>query len=141
MKTIDDAIFAMYDSISFERGERPDWNRHREIFAPDARLMRITDDGMFVFNSESYIQDIESKVISGEMPSFWEREIWRETREFDDMAHVLSAYESRRSRTGAFLGRGVNSIQLFRVGENWRIGAMTWRRDGEHVRISDDPEL
>ena len=37
---------------------------------------------------------------SGTMPSFWEGKVWRE---FDDVAHVLSAYEARRSRAGKFL--------------------------------------
>lgn len=130
----------MYSSISFEPGARPDWSRTREIFAADARMMRITDRGMFVFDGASYIDDIEAKIASAELPSFWEAEIWRETREFGEMAHVLSAYESKTSRDGEFLARGVNSIQMFRDASGWHIGAMTWRRDGEHVRISPTQE-
>jgi hypothetical protein len=55
------------------------------------------------------------------------------------MAHVLSAYETRRSKNGETLNRGVNSIQLFRVDGQWRVSAMLWRREGTAVRIGDSP--
>ena len=70
-----------------------------------------------------------------EMPSFWEAELWRETRQFDDVAHVLSAYETRRTRGGELLNLGVNSIQLLRRDGRWWISAMIWRREGANVRI------
>jgi hypothetical protein len=74
---------------------------------------------------------------SGEMPSFWEGELWRETRQFEDVAHVLSAYETRRTRDSEALNRGVNSIQLFRRDGRWWVSAMIWRREGRNVRIPE----
>jgi hypothetical protein len=74
------------------------------------------------------------------MTSCWESEIWRETRQFGEVAHVLSAYESRRSRDGEIRNRGVNSIQLFRRGDHWSISAMLWRREGREVRIPDSSD-
>jgi hypothetical protein len=43
------------------------------------------------------------------------------------VAHVLSAYEtkSRRDAVGV-LGRGLNSLQLVRVGNDWRIVSLLW---------------
>lgn len=55
------------------------------------------------------------------------------------MAHVLSAYETHRSRNGEFMNRGVNSIQMFRRDGHWWISAMIWRREGKNVRIGDGP--
>ena len=96
------------------------------------------DDGVFAFDLTSYRRDFERMIDSGEMPSFWEGELWRETRRFDNVAHVLSAYETRRNRAGEVVNRGVNSIQLFRRGDRWWISAMIWRREGATVRIPDD---
>jgi len=135
MHDLDAVIAAMYDTISFEAGQRPDWSRHDEIFAPGARMVRITDDGVFAFDEGTYQSDIEKMIDDGTLPAFWEAELWRETRQFGEMAHVLSAYESRRGREGAYLGRGVNSIQLFRTDNGWRISAMLWRREGVNVKI------
>jgi len=128
--SLDSVIAEMYDSVCFEGGQRPDWGRQAAIFAPGARLVRINDDGVFEFDLESYRLNFEAMIDSGEMPSFWEGEIWRETYQLGEMAHVLSAYETRRTRGGEMLNLGVNSIQLFRRDGRWWISAMIWRRGG-----------
>ena len=133
--TLDDIIQAMYETVSYEEGGHPDWEREAQIFAPGARLVRINDEGIFEFDRQTYRRDFERMIAEGQLPSFWEGELWRETRLFGDMAHVLSAYETRRGRDGAVINRGVNSIQLFRRDGEWKISAMIWRREGRDVRI------
>ena len=121
MNDLDAIIAAMYESVCYEAGGHPDWKTDEEIFAPGARMVRINDSGVFEFDMPSYRENFEQMISSGELPSFWEGEIWRETRLFGDMAHVLSAYETRRTRNGPLLNRGVNSIQLFYDGSRWWI--------------------
>ena len=135
MRDLDGIIAELYDTVCFENGSRPDWSRQAAIFAPGARLVRVHDGGVFEFDPASYRQNFEAMIDSGEMPSFWEAELWRETRQFDDVAHVLSAYETRRARGGELLNHGVNSIQLFRRDGRWWVSAMIWRREGANVRI------
>src|SRR5256885_1876919 len=137
MNDLDTVMTIMYEEVSFEPGTRPDWRRQNEIFAPGARLVRINDTGILTFDVDSFRKDFEQMIDSGELPSFWEGEIWRETRLFGEMAHVLSAYETRRTRNGPLLNRGVNSIQLFRRDGRWWISAMIWRRAGKNVTIPD----
>ncbi len=139
MNDLDAIITEMYETVCFENGQRPDWKRQEAIFAADARMVRINDSGVFEFDLQSYKENFESMIDSGEMPSFWEGELWRETREFGDMAHVLSAYATRRTRRGEVLNRGVNSMQLFKRDGRWWISAMIWRREGRNVRIPDAP--
>lgn len=139
MNDLNAIIAAMYESVCFEPGERIDWKRQDEIFARGARLVRISDDGVFEFDAESYKADLDAMFDSGVLTSFWEGELWRETRQFGEMAHVLSAYETRRSRGGEILNRGVNSIQLYRRDGRWWISAMLWRREGKQLRIADAP--
>ena len=50
------------------------------VFAPNARLVRVTDEGVFEFDPESYRANLEAMIDSGAMTSFWEEETWRETR-------------------------------------------------------------
>ena len=135
--SIDSVIAEMYEMVSFEPGTRPDWSRQLEIFTPDARLVRVNDEGVFEFTPETFRRNFESMIDSGVLPSFWEGEIWRETHQFAEVAHVLSAYETRRTRDGAMVNRGVNSIQLFERDGRWWISAMIWRRDGKAVKIPD----
>lgn len=140
MNELSGVIDEMYASICFEPGERPDWNSEAVMYAPGARMVRINDDGIFEFDLDSYRADFERMIDSGEMPSFWEGELWRDTQLFgDDTAHVLSAYETRRTRNGPVLNRGVNSIQLFRRDGRWWISAMIWRREGRAFKIPNGP--
>ena len=139
MKDLDSIIAEMYDQVCFEGGQRPDWERQKKIFAPGARMVRVNDGGVFEFDMDAYRINFEEMIDSGEMPTFWEGEIWRETNHFDDVAHVLSAYETRRTRNGEMLNRGVNSIQLFRRDGRWWISAMIWRREGRTVKIPTSP--
>lgn len=135
--SIDSVIAEMYEMVSFEPGTRPDWSRQPAIFAPGARLVRVNDSGVFEFGLDSFRESFESMIDTGVLPSFWEGEIWRETHQFAEVAHVLSAYETRQTRDGSVINRGVNSIQLFERGGRWLISAMIWRRDGEKVKIPD----
>lgn len=135
--TLDSVITAMYETVSYEAGSHPDWEREAQIFAPHARLVRMNDDGVFEFNLASYRTDFEKMIASGLLTSFWEAEIWRETRQFDDMAHVLSAYETRKTPDGPIVNRGVNSIQLFRRDGRWWISSLIWRREGRTVTIAE----
>lgn len=135
--TIDDVIAAMYASMCFEKGERPDWERQSELFAPGARLVRVNDEGVFEFDLFGFREDLDAKISSGMIASFWEVELWRDTRIFGDIAHVLTVYETRLSRDAQPNGRAVKSIQLFRRAGQWWISAMIWRRDGIGFRLTD----
>ena len=139
MQDLDFVITEMYAGVSFEEGERPDWRRSAKIFAPGARMVRVNDAGVFEFDQASYQANFDAMIDSGEMTSFWEGELWRETRLYGDMAQVLSAYETRRTRRGPLINRGVNSIQLFLRDGRWFISAMIWRREGKDLRIGDGP--
>ena len=122
--TIDDAIRGLYRAMCFEAGGAPDWSLLNDVLAPDARLVRVNDDGVFAFDPRTFRRDIEAM----SLPSFWEGELSRDVREFTDIAHVLSIYEARQSRDAAVLFRAVKSIQLFRSGGRWWISALLWRR-------------
>jgi len=130
---MDEIIRALYASVSFEVGERPNWDMQGEIFAPDARLVRVNDQGVFEMNPRTFREGLEAMIDSGTLASFWEGEVSREVREFGDIAHVLSVYETRASRDGAVINRAIKSIQLFKREGRWWISAMIWRRP-----VSDD---
>ena len=64
---------------------------------------------------------------------FFEVETGREVRVFGNIAHVWSAYEARHAPDDAVPERrGINSIQLYRGEEGWKIIHMIWdnERDG-----------
>ena len=126
--TIDEVIAALYQSCSFAPGERPDWDKQREILAPDARMVRVNDDGVFELTPQTFRENLEQMIASGTLASFYEAEVWKQVHEFGDIAQVLSVYETRLTAESDVIDHGIKSIQLFRRDERWWISAMIWRR-------------
>jgi ketosteroid isomerase-like protein len=133
--TLDEVIAKMYASMSFERGQLPDWRSQSEVFATDARLVRVRDDGVFEFDPRTFRKDYEAMITSGALTSLFERELWREAQVYGDIAHVLSSYEIRTSHGGDLVSRAMKSIQLFQKDGRWWISAMIWRRENDHIRL------
>ena len=124
--SIDAIIAALYDVISGPAGDR-DWDRMRTLFSPGARLIPIrireeradarvgsVDD--YIENAGPYFRET----------NFYETEIARTTEFFNNLAHVFSTYESRRSPEEASFTRGINSIQLLKDGDRWWIVTIFW---------------
>jgi hypothetical protein len=67
----------------------------------------------------------------GIFTSFHERELVRSQRIFGDVAHVLSAYETKQNEWAKEpFARGVNSIQLIREPDGWRVLSLLWDEEG-----------
>src|SRR5262245_32078110 len=111
--TIDEVLAALYQSCSFAPGERPDWDKQREILAPNARMVRVNDEGVFEFTPQTFRENLEQMIASGTLASFYEAEVWHQAHEFGDIAQVLSVYEMRLRPGGDVIDHGIKSIQLF----------------------------
>ncbi len=56
-----------------------------------------------------------------------DREVWRRTERFGNVAHVFSTYESRvGSPDGDPVAAGINSVQLVRSNGRWWIAGIAW---------------
>jgi hypothetical protein len=128
----------MYAMISGPAGPR-DWSRQAKCFHPAARQIRTSLDEigrpvMKMMSLEQYARDTTPYFAAN---PFYEVEIGRRIDLFGNIAHVLSAYEARRSPDdGEPERRGINSIQLFRTAEaGWRIVAMIWDNEREGVEL------
>ena len=133
--SIDAIIAALYDVISGPAGVKRDWDRFRALFAPGARLIPTgrRPDGVQVMRTmtpEEYASTIGPQLEQG---GFFEREIGRRTERFGGIAHVFSAYDSKRTAADpAPFARGINSIQLVNDGTRWWVVTIFWdseRRD------------
>jgi hypothetical protein len=127
------AIEKLYEVISFEEGEDPDWHGFRALFSPHARITRITPEGTDHMDRDAFLAMTRSLLDAGAYTSFYEFEIARRVERFGGMAQVWSGYETRRTRAArSALGRGVNSIQLIQDGDGWRVLGLLW--DETHAR-------
>lgn len=136
----------MYEAISFPADGAPDWERARGLFLPEARLTLPNmprHEGIYSRSVEEWIADFEASRADWPDKGFFEIETAARAVRFRDLAHVLSAYESRFSQDDAepFM-RGLNSFQLVRHAEatdgRWRIAAIAWDVEAEGADLPDD---
>jgi hypothetical protein len=135
--SLDAIVNALYASVSFETGGQPDWPRFRSLFDPAALMVRVdarhgaqTDEPAVRISSlDDYVARTTAAIEGGGLTDFRERELTRRTEVFGDLAAVFSTYE--RS-VGEDVRRGINSIQLAKAGERWRVISISWTDENEH---------
>lgn len=125
--SIEAAIKAIYDSISFPEGKEPNFNRFRFLFNPKAPLIRITAEGVNVWDVEGFASFFMGRVQRGEVKSFYEAEIFRKADAFGSIAQVFSTYKkAANTRNPESFVRGINNIQLYFDGQRWWISSLLW---------------
>jgi hypothetical protein len=140
VSSIDAIVAAVYDVISGPAGEARDWDRWRSLFVEGARLIPVgrTRDGAVrhrVMTPEDYVQMSGAAL---EQSGFFETEVGRVTEAFGQIAHLFSAYESRRSADDAEpFARGINSFQLLNDGTRWWVVSIMWDSERPDNPIPD----
>jgi len=120
---IDSTVLAVYNVISGPAGRR-DWDRFKELFAPGARMIVVKKETTvmtpdeFIAKSTPYLKD----------NGFFEHPVESRIERFQDIAQVYSRYESRHaSNDEKPFASGVNSFQLVRDGDRWRVMTILWQ--------------
>ena len=137
--SIDGIIDAIYDSITFSQGEKPDMARFRSLCAPNAPFIRTRPDGVDKMNSASFFSSFRERVETGALKSFYEGEIFRKTHRYGSIAQVFSTYEKGMNTDNPeSFNRGINSIQLYYDGERWWISCLMWQDESPANPIPDE---
>jgi len=118
--SVDSIIAALYEVISGDPGTARDWDRFRNLFKPETRLMptRKNQQGELTLQAltpEDYVQMFTTRINTG----FFEKELHRVTESYGTVTHVFSTYETKEKKDGLVTNRGINSIQLFFDGKRY----------------------
>jgi hypothetical protein len=114
-------------AVSFQRGGRPAYERIRELFIPEGRLIRTSGDAPEVTTVDEFIAPRVATFESGALSEFYEGELAAVTELFGNAGHRRSDYEKRGVLNGeAFAARGVIFTQFVRTPDGWRMSAMAW---------------
>lgn len=123
-------VAAVYEVISGPAGQPRDWDRFRSLFLPGARLIyaQTTQSGeerLHPMTVEDFVRIVTPVYASG--GGFWERDIGQRVERFGNVAHVFTAYETRRAGPDApVVARGINSVQLVRHQGRWWVANVAW---------------
>lgn len=135
--TSEDAIIkALYDVISGPSTQNRDWDRFRNLFTKEARMMTVAphkDSGKVVrtITPEQYIERNGKRL---QEIGFVEAELNRITESYGAVTHAFSTYKSDYVVNGTPMkAKGINSIQLFNDGKRYYIVSVYWDGDSKLV--------
>lgn len=136
--SVDAIVAALYDVISGDPGTTRDWDRFRNLFKPETRLIptRKNPQGELVLQAltpEDYVQLFTSRVATG----FFEKELHRVTEQYGTVTHVFSTYETKEKKDGPVTNRGINSIQLFNDGKRFYVINIFWCAESMGFQLPD----
>jgi hypothetical protein len=125
--SIDAIITVLYDVISGDPGAPRDWDRFKNLFTADARLIPTskTAEGNFTYRTmtpNEYVEMFSKRITTG----FFEWELYRKTEEYGAIAHVFSTYVTKEKKDGPVTNRGINSIQLLKDKDRYYIMNIFW---------------
>lgn len=128
LATPEGVVSEIYDLVSFEAGNVPDWNVVRSMFIPEAIVvLRTSWEATTVFSLDGFINDFVNFVENspaGQM-GFTESIIRMKSMVFGDMAHVLVLYEAHITGSPRPPQQGVDSFSLIKKDGRWWIAAIT----------------
>jgi hypothetical protein len=133
VSTIDGLINAYYESVSGHPGKR-DGERMLSLFVEGGKIgINLTDDEPIHQVAAVYLKTERFLTLSTD---FFEREIFRATQEFGDMANVISTYGiSDAMENTHYTARGVTVFQLVRQGGRWWILSTMWQRESDETPL------
>jgi hypothetical protein len=139
VNSIEVVINSLYDSISFKKGERPDLDKLQKLFIDEARLIRTTKDSHEFMKVEDFLSSFNTRIDAGEFIEFREYEIKNKIEMFGGIAHAFSTYETDFETPGGKLeARGINSIQLIEMNNEWKVVSIFWYNEDEANKIPEE---
>ncbi len=128
---------AFFAAVSFEPGERPDYDAIRDLFIEGGLLIKNVD-ALDIATVDEFIAPRRALVDSGELTAFAERELAHITEVFGNVAHRMSTYAKHGTQGGrTFVARGVISTQFVFTPSGWKMSAMAWDDERAGLALPD----
>ena len=137
-KSIANLSKAYYETVSGPIGEKRDWDRMRNLFHEDAKLIysywssETGENHLMHMTVDEYI----GKLGYTETKGFFEEEYMSVTEGFSSVYQVWSTYHFR-VEDGTATGKGVTSYQILFDGKEYKIISMFWVLEDEYYTIPE----
>ena len=127
-KTLDDLVKALDDAVSGPTDK--DRTCLRQLLMPEARLIPVSKgkDGSIAPHILS-LDDWIARVKASGRKEFYEVQVKYPTDVYGHVAHLWSTYEVRPTPDGRPDIRGINSIQAFFNGSEWKVVEILWQAE------------
>jgi hypothetical protein len=127
---IDALIVEFYRAFDNRGGRTPSADALRKLFAPGARIMRVSSGANEQWTVDEFIAPRIAMLTNGTLAEFHEWEVQGSTTVFENIASRESHYRKTGTLNGApYSGGGRKFIGLSRVNAAWLICSILWEDD------------
>ncbi len=130
-KAVDDA----YAAISFKKGDTARYDSIKNYFIPKAQLISFRSDSMQVMNISQFITVYRTFIEGDSVKMFYEKELYGKTEQFGKIASRISTYKTYLNTMDKPEEQGVNSFQLVKTPEGWKVSSIIWDVEREGLKI------
>ena len=139
--TEDDAIKKAVDNaykcISFKQGEKLNYSEIKNYFMPQAQFFNFRNDTLEFLTLDQFSNAFEGFIKENNINSFYEEEITGTTDQFGRIAQRMSTYKTYVNTMDSVAERGVNSFQLIKTPQGWKVSSIIWDVESPKLKIPE----
>ena len=132
---IKQAVDNAYKALGFSEGQQPVFDSIQYAFIPQAQLINYITDTAQVLSINDFVKAYKNYVETSKLTSFNEEEIYGRTDQFGNIAQRISTYKTYINRTDMPAERGVNSFQLIKTKDGWKVSSIIWDIESKELAI------
>jgi hypothetical protein len=136
-EAIKKAIDNAYNCISFKKGEKVNYDDVKNYFMPQAQMFNFRNDTLEMFTISQFVDLFRDFIESNGITSFYEEEIQGTTDQFGRVAQRISTYKTYINTMDSIAERGVNSFQLVKTPQGWKVSSIIWDVESSRLKIPD----
>jgi hypothetical protein len=138
LAALDALVSTFLASVTFQEGQRPDYDRIRHLFIDRGLLVKNIAGATEALSVDEFIAPRLAMVDDGVLTSFAEKEVSATTYVFGAVAHRMSVYtKSGMQRGEELVARGVILTQFVETDGTWRMTSMTWDDERPGLVLED----
>jgi len=131
------AVHDAYAAISFKEGEKPRYSAIHNYFIPQAQLINFRTDTADITNMDQFVKLYQGFIESNKIHLFYEEELFGRTEQFGRVAHRISTYVTYLNTRDKPEERGVNSFQLIKTKDGWKVSSIIWDVEKPTLKVPD----
>ena len=132
-KAVDDA----YAALSFKAGETPQYDNIKDNFIQQAQLINYIADTAQILSIDNFVKAFKNYVETTKIKIFKEQEMYGKTDQFGNIAQRISSYKTYINSEDFVKERGVNSFQLIKTPQGWKVSSIIWDIEKPGLSIPD----
>lgn len=129
------AVDNAYKSLGFSAGSQPAFDSIQYAFIPQAQLINFIADTAQILSIGDFVKAYKNYVETSKVQSFKEEEIYGRTDQYGKIAQRISSYRTYINRTDMPAERGVNSFQLIKTKNGWKVSSIIWDIESKNLPI------